>query len=218
MSRCRCPNCEPTPSNNQQPLPPDLISRFLQFTQEWRDAPQSVLENPYKNRIQQIQEPTRLATNLRGVPSSTWTFMGINFFCTFEHPETREFGYLLERVSLRPLFLNSRCIGYLFFFLLMKYVLRHNREKKSIRRLLWGWGHTSSFNWFLFFCVSSTKLISMRGDLSFLMFCFSFSSHLKPSIFTSNPFLLSIGICFAFAQPITAISWLKWGLTATTMA
>jgi len=107
--------------------------------------------------------------------------MGINFFCTFEHPETREFGYLLERVSLRPLFLNSRCIGYLFFFLLMKYVLRHSHEKKSIRRLLWGWGHTSSFNWFLFFCVSSTKLISMRGDLSFLMFCFSFSSHLKPS-------------------------------------
>jgi len=36
---------------------------------------------------------------------------------------------LLELVSLRPLFLNSRCIGYLFFFLLIKYVL--SREKKN---------------------------------------------------------------------------------------
>ena len=44
--------------NNQQPLPLYLISRFPQFTQEWSDAPQSVLEKPCKSRTQQIQEQT----------------------------------------------------------------------------------------------------------------------------------------------------------------
>jgi len=42
--------------------------------------------------------------------------------------------YTLEPMSLRPLLLNSSCIGYLFFFLLMKNVLRHSCEKKSIFR------------------------------------------------------------------------------------